>query len=456
MKIKWIFAILLFLELISFVALGCAYYRTWVPDPGVSTAMIALGIIMLLTGVTYRKLVIPMRGIANGMDLIRAQDFSSRLAKVGQPEADRIVEMFNAMMLRLRNERLRIREQDHFMDLLISVSPMGIIILDSYGKIMMNNPAAEEFLGMKEREGIIGKGLEELTSPLADGLVRLMPAKTETLRLSDSKIYRCSRLSFMDNGYAHPFILIEHLTQEVMKAEKHAYERVIRIISHEVNNSVAGISSMLSTAGTVAREGDGLSKEDAEMIAEVAEVSRERCMSMSKFISAYADVVKIPPAICRRVNLNEELMNFHSFLESICRPHGVDLVYDLDEMEIEVMMDSMLFQQALINIVKNSVESIICSDNDTNGCVRITTAGGEFRNLTITDNGNGISSDSQSHLFTPFYSSKPSGQGLGLIFIADVLEKHGCNFNLSTSIEDRLTRFSIAFPGIDQRSKDQV
>lgn len=454
MKIKWIFVLLLFLEFISLIALGWVAYRTRVPDAWVITAVISSCIIMLLTGVAYRKLVIPMRGIANGMDLIRAQDFSSRLAKVGQPEADRIVEMFNAMMLRLRNERVRIREQNHFMDLLISVSPMGIIILDTFGKIMMNNPAAEEFLGMKGRDGIIGKTLEALTSPLADGLVRLKPGTTETLRLSDSKIYRCSRLSFMDNGYAHPFILIEHLTQEVMKAEKHAYERVIRIISHEVNNSVAGISSMLSTAGAVAREGDGMSKEDADMIAEVAEVSRERCMSMSKFISAYADVVKIPPANRRRVNLNEELMNFHSFLESICRPHGVELIYDLDEEEIEVMMDSMLFQQALINIVKNSVESISMSDNDARGWVRISTSGSEVLSLTITDNGNGISSDSQSHLFTPFYSSKPSGQGLGLIFIADVLEKHGCNFNLSTSSEDHLTRFCISFPHVDQRTKD--
>ena len=164
MKIKWIFVLLLFLEFISLIALGWVAYRTRVPDAWVITAVISSCIIMLLTGVAYRKLVIPMRGIANGMDLIRAQDFSSRLAKVGQPEADRIVEMFNAMMLRLRNERVRIREQNHFMDLLISVSPMGIIILDTFGKIMMNNPAAEEFLGMKGRDGIIGKTLEALTS----------------------------------------------------------------------------------------------------------------------------------------------------------------------------------------------------------------------------------------------------------------------------------------------------
>ena len=201
----------------------------------------------------YRKIILPMRGIANGMDLIRAQDFSSRLTKVGQPEADRIVDMFNTMMHRLKTERLRIREQNHFLDLLISVSPMGIVILDTYGRITMYNPAAGEFLSRADLKGLRP---EDIDSPLAAGIARLRQGETETLRLSDSKIYRCSRLSFMDNGYAHPFILIEQLTQEVVKAEKRAYEKVIRIISHEVNNSVAGITSMLQTVGSIIRESD--------------------------------------------------------------------------------------------------------------------------------------------------------------------------------------------------------
>ena len=90
----------------------------------------------------YRRIVMPMRRISNGMDLIRSQDFSSRLALTGNEKADKIIEMFNAMMLSLKNERLRIREQNHFLDLLISVSPMGILILDTWGNITMYNPAA--------------------------------------------------------------------------------------------------------------------------------------------------------------------------------------------------------------------------------------------------------------------------------------------------------------------------
>lgn len=384
----------------------------------------------------YRKIILPMRGIANGMDLIRAQDFSSRLTKVGQPEADRIVDMFNTMMHSLKTERLRIREQNHFLDLLISVSPMGIIILDTYGHITMHNPAAGEFLNRADLKGLRP---EEIDSPLAAGIARLRQGETETLRLSDSKIYRCSRLSFMDNGYAHPFILIEQLTLEVVKAEKRAYEKVIRMISHEVNNSVAGITSILQTVGGIIRESD---LRDAACTAEAMDACAARCMAMSKFISAYADVVKIPEARLRPANLNCKLDEWHGFLESMCNRAGVSLEILHAPTPVTVELDAMLFEQALINIIKNSIEAIVPGSG---GKIIIETHVSPEKSLTVTDNGSGISDEAATHLFTPFYSTKPDGQGLGLIFISDVLTQHGCRFNIQTSGSDGLTRFGIIF-----------
>ena len=195
----------------------------------------------------YRKAVKPLNSIAGGMDLLRAQDFSSRLAPVGQREADHIIQIFNRMMDQLKEERLRLREQNHFLDLLISVSPMGVIILTLDEEISMANKAALEFLNEGTEEDIQGKTMDQLTGPLAEELARMPKEHTATIRLSDSRIYRCSRLSFIDHGFAHPFYLIESLTSEVMKAEKKAYEQVIRMIAHEVNNSVAGITSTLDT-----------------------------------------------------------------------------------------------------------------------------------------------------------------------------------------------------------------
>lgn len=167
----------------------------------------------------------PLDTIGNGMDLLREQDFSSRLTPVGQKEADRIVLVFNRMMEQLKDERLRLREQNHFLDLLVSVSPMGLIILTLDGHVSMINAAALRYLDYVTDDEVKGRLLCELTSPLAEEIERIPKDASKTVRLSDSMIYRCSRLSFVDRGFAHPFILIESLTSEVVKAEKKAYER---------------------------------------------------------------------------------------------------------------------------------------------------------------------------------------------------------------------------------------
>ena len=381
----------------------------------------------------YRKVVKPLNSIAGGMDLLQAQDFSSRLSPVGQREADRIVSIFNRMMNQLKEERLRLREQNHFLDLLISVSPMGVIILTLDERISMANKAALEFLDEGTEEDIMNKTMDELSGSLAEELNQIPKDTTVTIRLSDSRIYRCSRLSFIDRGFAHPFYLIESLTSEVMKAEKKAYEKVIRMIAHEVNNSVAGITSTLDTIDDALQTID-----DTEDIREVMKVCVERSYSMSRFITNFADVVKIPEPQKEEVHLNDRVTACKIFMENLCQNRDIDLHLELCEENPVVSMDTSLFEQVLINIIKNATESI-----DTNGKIFIRTSDSPLM-LEIGDTGQGISKETETKLFTPFFSTKPNGQGIGLIFIREVLMKHGCTFSLRT-YPDGITRFRIFF-----------
>ena len=381
----------------------------------------------------YRKVIKPLNSIAGGMDLLRAQDFSSRLAPVGQREADRIVQVFNRMMDQLKEERLRLREQNHFLDLLISVSPMGVIILTLDEKISMTNKAALEFMDEGPEENLIGKGMDELNGTLAEELKRLPKGATETIRLSNSRIYRCSRLSFIDRGFAHPFYLIESLTSDVMKAEKKAYEKVIRMIAHEVNNSVAGIASTLDTVNDALQTID-----DTEDLQEVMKVCIERSFSMSRFITNFADVVKIPEPQLEEVSLNDRVFACKRFMENVCQSRNIDLQMNLCEENPTVSIDTSLFEQVLINIIKNAAESI-----GEKGCITIRTSASPLM-LEIGDTGQGISKETETMLFTPFFSTKPNGQGIGLIFIREVLMKHNCNFSLRT-YPDGITRFRICF-----------
>lgn len=409
----------------------------------------------------YRQVLRPFKTIANGMDLLQEQDFSSRLLPVNQYESDRIVAIFNRMMGELKEERLRLREQNHLLDLLIQASPMGVVMMNFDGEIADMNPAALKLLGVNKVPA--GKPLKELRAPLASELALLPPGTTSTLRFGDSGIYRCAHLSFLDRGFSHPFFLIESLTNEVMLAEKKAYEKVIRMIAHEVNNTTAGISSTLDTV--CAALGNG---EETEEIREVMQICVERCYGMSRFITNFADVVKIPVPQLVRSDLNERVAACKRFMESICRGRDITMTMDLCEEPLPVKLDSVLFEQVLVNIIKNSAESIAHGgrihirtrllaassgeQEDVSGAVPATgLSSGENALqrpvlLEVTDNGPGISREVESKLFTPFFSTKPTGQGIGLIFIREVLLGHHCTFSLRT-YEDKLTRFLICFPG---------
>ena len=381
----------------------------------------------------YKKVIKPLNSIAGGMDLLQAQDFSSRLSPVGQREADRIVSIFNRMMNQLKEERLRLREQNHFLDLLISVSPMGVIILTLDEQISMVNKAALEFLDAGTEDDVLNKTMDKLTGTLAEELDRMPKDTTTTVRLSDSRIYRCSRLSFVDRGFAHPFYLIESLTSEVMKAEKKAYEKVIRMIAHEVNNSVAGITSTLDTVDNALQ-----TMEDTEDLREVMKVCIERSYSMSRFITNFADVVKIPEPQTEEVCLNDRVIACKRFMENVCQNRNISLRLELCEENPVVNIDTSLFEQVIINIIKNSAESI----GEAGEIIIRTSASPSM--LEIGDTGQGISKDVEAKLFSPFFSTKPNGQGIGLIFIREVLMKHHCTFSLRT-YPDGITRFRICF-----------
>ncbi|MCI1647997.1 MAG: ATP-binding protein [Bacteroides sp.] len=398
-----------------------------------------IAFILVFSIIFYRKIVKPMNTIGSGMELLREQDFSSRLSQVGQYEADRIVNVFNRMMDQLKNERLRLREQNHFLDLLIQASPMGVVITTLNGEVSQLNPMALKILGIPLEEAL-SKKLDQIDTPLTAELATIPENHTIVIRLNDSNVYKCTHSSFIDRGFHHPFYLIERMTEEVMRAEKRAYEKVIRMIAHEVNNTTAGIISTLDTMEQALSEEQGM-----EDICEVMQVCTDRCYSMSRFITRFADVVKIPDPVLASSGLNELASGCKRFMEGMCRDRNIALRLECDPAVGNVRMDVSLFEQVLVNIIKNAAESI---DNgpeklEKEGLIIVKTATPAC--IEVIDNGPGISKDVESKLFSPFFSTKPNGQGIGLVFIREVLNRHGCTFSLRT-YADGLTRFRILFP----------
>lgn len=425
MRISWIFSLLILLLAGAVVALilidsgSLAYKLVW------GVALIGVALLVLF----YRNVMRPLRTITNGIDLLRAQDFSSRLSPVGQREADKIVDMFNGMMTSLKQERLKLREQNHFLDLLIEVSPMGIVTLDSEGKISGANRAAARFLDTDSAKEMTGLKPAEIQSTLGNVISGLQEREVKVVRLNDSMVYRCSRLSFMESGISHPFYLIEKLTDEVMKAERKSYEKVIRMMAHEVNNSLAGIISVMETAKEEVGDPD---------LTEAIEACENRCTDMGAFITKFASAVKIPEPTKTNVDIADLLRKRLPLFESICTATGARLSMQLPEKDIQVFIDPVLMEQVITNIVKNAAESA-----GEGGKVDIHIEG-PGTTLVITDNGPGISVEAAEMLFTPFFTTKETGHGLGLLLVSEVLNSHGCRFSLETC-PDGLTRFRIHF-----------
>ncbi|MDD5516629.1 MAG: ATP-binding protein [Bacteroidales bacterium] len=431
MKLRGYFYILVILLLVIF---GITFYQTlnsfsWKAVTVEVLILVTLGYLIFFYGKTVR----PLQNISSGMDLLREQDFSSRLREVGQFEADRVVEIFNKMMEQLKNERLRLREQNEFLDLLIKASPMGVIVLDYDHQISELNPAALKIMGLKHISDVKGYKLSDVKDKVLIDLSNIPLHETRTISLHDGTVYKCTLESFIDRGFPRHFYLIESLTEEVRRAEKKAYEKVIRMIAHEVNNSTAGITSMLDTVG---KELEDIP--ETQDLQQAMQVCVERCYSMSRFITNFADVVKIPKAELAPTDLNGLIDSMSRFMEVMCLNRNIKLTFHPDKRLQLLHLDASLFEQILLNIIKNSTESI-----EKDGEIIIKTDA-ETQSIEIADNGKGISKEIEHKLFNPFFSSKPAGQGIGLLFIREVLSQHNFNYSLRT-YPDGWTRFVIRF-----------
>ncbi|MDE6270676.1 MAG: PAS domain-containing protein [Muribaculaceae bacterium] len=401
-------------------------------DAGKKSFFIAQGILaasLVLLWVFYMQVIKPLNTLATGMNLLREQDFSSRLRRVGQDDADKIVEMFNHMIKRLKDEQLHVREQNHFLDLLVESSPMGIIVLDYDNRILSANSAAASILDCR-RDALPGRPLHSFDGRLPQTLAALRDREVRTLRLSNAMLVRCSRHSYMDSGFSHPFLLMERLTDEVMQAEREAYEKVIRMMAHEVNNSVAALTSMLDILGYGCPD---------PATTEIIGACIQRCTHMSNFITSFANVVKTPAATLSNTELDTFLTESRTVLESLCAGRDIRLEILPSGKQPVVKMDSVLMEQVLINLVKNAVESI-----GSGGQIRVRCSDRPTR-IVVEDNGRGITDDVAQNLFSPFFSTKTDGQGLGLLLVRDILRAHNCRYSLATGA-DGITRFTIEFP----------
>lgn len=388
---------------------------------------------IIISIVLYRQFIQPINTISSGIESLEDKDFSMKFVKVGHFEMDQLIGVYNRMIDQLREERVKQREQHFFLQNLIESSPSGIIILDFDEIITQINPAAESFLELKT-DNIIGKTFDKLPGKLPLELNKLQPGNSEIIPISGMKTFKCQKASFVDRGFNHHFILIEELTDELLKTERKAYEKVIRMMSHELNNSLGAVNSILNTCLNFK---DQLQKKDKKSYEEALNVAIERNTHLNKFMENFANVVRIPSPKKIETDLHVLLKNVGKFIFADIKKRNIKLRWELDSQPMMVKLDKQQMEQVLVNVFKNAVEAI-----EKNGEITIVTT--PNRQLIIQDNGKGISEDIQTKLFTPFFSTKKNGQGIGLTVTREILLNHRFKFSLETN-EKGETEFVVKF-----------
>ena len=173
----------------------------------------------------------------------------SRVREVKQADVDRLIQVYNRMVDALRGERVQLQEQQHFLARVLRESPGGIVVLDFDGRVSLANPAAERLL-QAPGETLTGAELAALDRVLARDLVALAPGERRVLAVWGGRRVRALHGTFLDRGFRRSFYLLEELTEELRHSEKAAYEKLIRMLSHEVNNTVGASNSLLNSCLT--------------------------------------------------------------------------------------------------------------------------------------------------------------------------------------------------------------
>lgn len=394
---------------------------------GGALCIAALGLLSYL----WKSDIKATRVVMTGMELIASQDFNNRLNTTGLHEPDKIVALFNTMIDRLRNERTKNLEQENFTRLLTQASPMGVMMLDFDRNVSMVNPAFLKMTGMAAEEDAIGKKADAIEISLIKEMLKTGLGKSGVIRDGDVMMYRCYHLNFMQSGFKREFYLLESLTDEVIRAEREAYEKVIRTISHEVNNTMGGVRSVLQTMADTSDNSD---------VKDVLESCDNRCEQMCAFVSAYADVVRLPEPMRVKSDLNEEISRIMPFLRMMTS-ENVELLFEAWMEPVEADIDTNMMQQVMVNIVKNAAESIAPGP----GRIWISTAAEDGHALLeIANDGQPISEEAARNLFRPFYTTKRDGRGIGLTLSTEILNRHGARYSLRTD-GDGITRFRIIF-----------
>jgi nitrogen fixation/metabolism regulation signal transduction histidine kinase len=422
---------ILFVAILHLTALGL----TWFIFTNKVFFLVAEMVILVsavLSWQFFKQLIRPLEMITQGAEAMQGRDFTVKLVPSGNYEIDQLITLYNHMMDELRTERTRQEQQHLFLEKLIQTSPTGIIILDFDDMVQQVNPRALQMLEMDSAD-LVSKSIHEISHPVLRQVQLLQSGQSITQTFQGVVTYKLQKAHFIDRGFPRHFITMEELTAEILAAEKKAYGKVIRMMAHEVNNSIGPVNSILSSALSTEKI---WAHGEYDALKNALEVAIARNRNLNIFMRNFADLVRLPPPRKKQVDMVGLLRGVHDLMQQKALEKNVRLIPALPADPFTIIADPQQLEQAVINITRNSIEAIPDGGEVTILLDRFS------RKLIITDTGTGFTTDQEEQLFSPFFSTKPDGQGIGLTLVKEILVNHGFEFTLKR-IDASHTAFSI-------------
>ncbi len=408
------------------LALGVAAWWALRGRPWWTLAAELLFVLSILAGIALlRAFFLPLDLIRGGTQLMEEQDFSSSFREVGQPEMDALVRVYNRMIVRLREERLRQQEQHYLLERVLEASPAGFLTLDFDGRVSLVNRQAERLLGL-EAEAVRGRALADIPGPLPAALASVVTGASRVVAAGDGRRLKLSRAEFFDRGFPRGLYVIAELTEELRTSERAAYGKLIRTMSHEVNNSVGAVGSLLDSLRTYAPQ---LQPADRDDYQEAIVVASTRLENLRRFMNGFAAVARLPPPELRPHDARRLLDELLVLLRPRLLERHIEVTWSAAEAVPEVAMDRNQIEQVLVNVLQNSIEAI-----GVHGTIELSLRNEAGRPvLRLRDSGPGVPPEARHLLFTPFFSTKRDGRGLGLTLVREILAQHRFGFGLENA-----------------------
>ena len=368
---------------------------------------------------TQRHLLL---SIEHGLQSLRDSDFSVSLNDKAAPEHLHLIELFNQTSEKLRNERQHIYQREMLLDKVLNASPMVMILVDQRGKIVLTNNTAQRTFNVQG--SMLGRDWSNLVGSLAVEFQTALNSQGESIftltdRQGQQQAWHVASSSVRIHQAQHRLYLLKTITQELSKQEVATWKKVISVISHELNNSIAPISSMCHSGELLAKN------LNEPRLNRVFNTISGRVNHLNDFIKGYASLTKIKLPQKSEINwlsLVEQLQNLYPFELRSALPTST-LFADIAQLE-----------QVLINILKNAHEA------DPAGPISMSIdRHNDHIEIVISDNGEGMSQEVIKNALLPFYSTKHSGTGLGLALCREIIEAHQGKLIFSNQVQGGLS-----------------